>query len=89
MKRLLLYLFALLALLLIIFLIQNAEPVRLNLLIWSFETRRAFLVLLILLIGLFCGWTLGSLGRRRRRKEAAEPPAVQPPAAPPTPGEGG
>jgi uncharacterized integral membrane protein len=76
MKRLRLYLLAVVALLLVIFLIQNADTVQLVFLFWTFPTRRAFLVLGMLLLGMVAGWLL--TGRRNRRAPAsapAEPPA--------------
>ena len=86
MKRFLLYLVLLLGLLIVIFLIQNADPVELNFLLWTFTTRRAFVVLLMLFIGMFSGWVLGRPGRRKRKEEiavAAEPASGPPPAQPP------
>lgn len=85
MKRFLLYLVLLLGLLIVIFLIQNAEPVELDFLLWTFNRPLAYVVLLMLFIGMFSGWALGRPGRRKRRDEnaeiaaAAEPPPATPP----------
>ena len=55
---------ALLGALVAIFVLQNTELVTIEVLIWSLEIRRAFLVLGILGTGVVIGWLLKSLGHR-------------------------
>ena len=79
MKRLLLYLFAVVALLLVIFFYQNAETVELKFLIWPFPIGRIYLMLGMLLLGMVAGWLLSRRGHRRRAAAAAPaPPPAQP-----------
>ena len=44
--------------LVVVFVAQNTEVLRVEFLIWSFEIRRAFLIFLVLGIGIIVGWVL-------------------------------
>ena len=59
---------------LVLFVVQNSEALDLEFLIWSFETRRAVLVLAALIIGIALGWGLRSAFQRRSQPS---PPARQ------------
>jgi len=85
MRRIVHSLLGLLALLLVIFLIQNADTVQLNFLFWSFSTRRAFLVLLMLLIGLAAGWSLARVRDVQHRRHTAQANQPEAPEQPPPP----
>ena len=44
--------------LVVIFVVQNTEVLNVEFLIWSFEVRRAFLIFIVLGIGIVVGWVL-------------------------------
>ncbi len=44
--------------LVVIFVVQNTEVLNVEFLIWSFEIRRAFLIFLVLAIGIIVGWVV-------------------------------
>ena len=50
----------------LIFVIQNTEAVDVEFLFWSFQTRRALLLFLVLAIGIGTGWILHGWSRRER-----------------------
>ena len=50
-----------LLLLLIIFILQNYEIVKVNFLFWSFQTSRAIIILVTLCIGAATGWIISLL----------------------------
>ncbi|MDX1610612.1 MAG: LapA family protein [Halofilum sp. (in: g-proteobacteria)] len=54
-----------LAVLVVVFVIQNATPVRVDLLFWSWSASRAVVLLVVFLIGVATGW-LARAGVRRR-----------------------
>ena len=55
--------------LLVVFMLQNTEDVRLDFLFWSFEWKLWFLVLLSAVLGALVWFSLGVLRRHARRKE--------------------
>ncbi len=50
----------------LIFVIQNTEAVHVEFLFWSFETRRALLLFIVLAVGIGIGWILHGWPRRDR-----------------------
>ncbi len=50
----------------LIFVIQNTEAVDVEFLFWSFQTRRALLLFIVLAIGFAIGWILHGWPRRER-----------------------
>ena len=50
----------------VLFVLQNAEPVRVEILFWSWSASRAIVLLVVFLIGVLAGW-LWRAGIRRRR----------------------
>ena len=63
----------------LIFVIQNTEAVNVEFLFWSFQTRRALLLFIVLAIGIGIGWILHGWPRRERldnrRAQGAKPDA--------------
>lgn len=53
--------------LVILFVLQNVEPVTLQFLLWSFSLSRALMFFIIFALGIVVGWALGSLSRGRPR----------------------
>ncbi len=51
--------------LIVIFVIQNSEVLNVEFLFWSFQIRRAFLLFIVLAIGIAIGWLLHGWPRRR------------------------
>ncbi|NKE69272.1 lipopolysaccharide assembly protein LapA domain-containing protein [Candidatus Manganitrophus noduliformans] len=51
--------------LVILFVLQNVEPVTLQFLLWSFSLSRALMFFIIFALGIIVGWALGSLSRGR------------------------
>lgn len=58
--------------LLVIFMVQNTEKVRLDFLFWHFTWSLWLLILVSALVGAFVWFGLGVLRRHRRRKERRE-----------------
>lgn len=58
----------------ILFALQNAEPVEFRFLVWAFSLSRAFVVFIVLAIGMALGWILHSISmhRRTKRRRAAQ-----------------
>ena len=54
--------------LVIIFMIQNVEPVNIKFLIWSITIPRAIMVLVVFVVGIFLGWVVKSIGNIQKRK---------------------
>lgn len=57
--------------LLVLFAIQNAEPVQFRFLVWSFALSRALMMFILLAIGVLLGWMMHAVstyrdGRQRR-----------------------
>ncbi len=50
----------------LIFVIQNTEAVDVESLFWSFQTRRALLLFIVLAVGIGIGWILHGWPRRGR-----------------------
>jgi uncharacterized integral membrane protein len=60
---------------LVIFAIQNAQPVGIKFLFWGFETTAVLYILVSFLIGFFVGWLIMARGRNRKgTKRAADHP---------------
>lgn len=57
-----------LAVVAVIFIVQNVTVVEVRFLFWSLNLSRALLMLLILAIGLVVGWLLHGYAAHRRRK---------------------
>ncbi|MEN6423377.1 MAG: LapA family protein [Smithella sp.] len=62
-------LLAILALLALIFLIQNMDVVTVKFLLWEMSMSRAVLIFFLLLIGFVAGWFLQSLLFYRKKKD--------------------
>jgi uncharacterized integral membrane protein len=58
---------ALLVAAVVLFVLQNTEPVRVAFLVWSWSASRAFVVLLVFLVGVAVGWLARAALHRRRR----------------------
>ena len=54
--------------LVVVFAIQNAEPVEFRFLTWSFALSRALMMFTLLAIGMLLGWMLHALSSYRERK---------------------
>lgn len=50
----------------ILFVVQNTEVVRVEILFWTLEIRRVFLIVIILAVGVVLGWVLSGWARRDR-----------------------
>lgn len=50
--------------LLVIFTVQNYEIVKIQFLVWSFETSRAIIIFGTLIVGISIGWITSFLARR-------------------------
>lgn len=59
--------------LLVIFSIQNAEELQVRILFWTVTTRRAFMLFIILAIGIVVGWVLHGLSASRRQSSSRDP----------------
>jgi len=60
----------LIALALFVFVAQNTEVVRVDLLFWSVSMSQALLVVLVLAIGMALGWLLHAAYRLHRRRRS-------------------
>jgi len=56
--------------LVIIFMIQNVDPVNIKFLLWSITIPRAIMVLVVFVVGIFLGWVVKSIGNIQKRKRA-------------------
>jgi len=54
--------------LVVVFAIQNAEPVQFRFLIWSFALSRALMMFILLAIGMLLGWMMHAVSTYRERK---------------------
>ena len=52
-----------------IFIVQNAEMVKVNLLFWSTEASRALVLLITFVLGLIAGW-IASVAFKKKLKES-------------------
>ena len=59
----------LLASLIVLFAVQNAEPVEFRFLIWTFALSRALMMFILLAIGVLLGWSLHALSSYRDRRQ--------------------
>ena len=66
MKDIKLILAIVLAVVVVLFVLQNTEPVRVEILFWSWTASRAIVLLVVFLIGVVAGW-LARAGALRRR----------------------
>ena len=57
------------AALLIIFMAQNAEVLQINFLLWSFQTRRIALIVVVLILGVLIGRLTAGWPRRKEPPE--------------------
>jgi hypothetical protein len=64
--------------LLVIFTIQNAAEIEVNLFFWSITTRRAFLVFGVLVIGILIGWIFHSISAHRKDQAAPRSGPTEP-----------
>lgn len=55
-----------LAVLVVVFVLQNTEPVGVEFLLWTWTASRAFVLLVVFLVGVAVGW-LSRAGTRPRR----------------------
>lgn len=55
--------------LVVLFAIQNAEPVEFRFMIWSFALSRALMMFILLAVGMLLGWMLHALTTFRERKQ--------------------
>ncbi|HEX9777851.1 MAG TPA: LapA family protein [Geopsychrobacteraceae bacterium] len=60
------------ALLIIIFTMQNVDVVRLRFLFWELAVSQALLIFVVFSAGLFGGYLLGSLAGMSRRKQSKD-----------------
>lgn len=58
--------------LLVLFAVQNAEPVEFRFLIWTFALSRALIMSILLAIGVLLGWTMHAVSTYRERKQPAD-----------------
>ena len=56
----------LLASLIVLFTLQNAEIVELRLFLWKLSMPRALMIFLVLVVGIVLGWILNELKRQKR-----------------------
>lgn len=68
-----------LLLLSLIFAIQNAELVEVDLLFWSVIVSKAFLILVLLLLGTLLGWLLAFGGSRHKQRDELPSNQQRPP----------
>lgn len=64
-----------------IFILQNREVLELRFLSWTFETRRAYMLIVIFTSGLATGWivaTLSQLTARGRERNERDPSVKRP-----------
>lgn len=69
--------------LIVVFSIQNVAEVEVQFLFWSFTTRRAFLIFVVLAIGILVGWVLHSIHRRSRTRKTESHASSPQPRVPP------
>jgi len=62
-----------LASLIVLFAVQNAEPVEFRFLLWTFALSRALMMFILLAIGVLLGWGLHALSTYRDRKQHRHP----------------
>lgn len=55
--------------LVVVFAIQNAEPVEFHFLIWSFALSRALMMFILIAVGMLLGWLLHAVTTYRERKQ--------------------
>jgi putative membrane protein len=55
--------------LVIIFMVQNAQVVEIKFLAWTITISRALMVLIVFVFGIFIGWVVRSIGYRKKRRE--------------------
>lgn len=60
-----------LASLIVLFAVQNAEPVEFRFLIWTFALSRALIMFILLAIGVLLGWMMHAVSPYRDRKHPA------------------
>ena len=60
-----------LASLIVLFAVQNAEPVEFRFLIWTFALSRALMMFILLAIGVLLGWMMHAVSAYRERKQPA------------------
>jgi uncharacterized integral membrane protein len=58
-----------LAILLVIFILQNITDVEIQFLFWSVSSSRALMVILLIAAGIVIGWGLSSSENRRKKKD--------------------
>ncbi len=65
--------FAILVLLivLVIFAVQNTQPLNLKFLFWGFDTSAVLSILFSFLIGFLTGWLVHLLGARKKKDDAS------------------
>ena len=51
-----------------IFIVQNAEVVRVNLLFWSTEASRALVLLITFILGMIAGWISSFLFKKKQEE---------------------
>jgi uncharacterized integral membrane protein len=61
---------AVLGVLAFIFAIQNTEIVEIQFFFWTVTGSRALMILIVLVVGILVGWTVGGLRRHRRQVES-------------------
>lgn len=58
--------------LLVVFAVQNSETLQVSFLFWTIETRRVFILVGVLIVGIVLGWVLRAHGEARKRKQPPE-----------------
>lgn len=66
MKNIKLVVAIVLAVIVLLFVLQNTEPVGVEFLLWTWTASRALVLLIVFLIGVAVGWLARTDGRRRR-----------------------
>lgn len=56
------------AVLLLLFMVQNFEIVRISLLLWTVELPRAVMILLVFAAGIVLGWLVGTIRAMEKRE---------------------
>jgi uncharacterized integral membrane protein len=62
-----------LASLVVLFAVQNAEPVEFGFLLWTFALSRALMMFILLAVGVLLGWMMHAVSVYRERRQHRTP----------------
>jgi len=62
-----------LASLVVLFAVQNAEPVEFRFLLWTFALSRALMMFILLAVGVLLGWMMHAVSVYRERRQHRPP----------------